>query len=776
MRHLYLLYAVILPALTLAIEAGAAPCAEALFDPIPTPWHMGLVGLVALANALALLAGTPRGARWRGTLARLNGVAAGVALVYAVVFLPLMPLALIAVLLVVGWFALAPALAFAGTLVARSWLKEAAPGGKALPPLWPWMAFGASLLVVIEVPGALTRAGVRRASSSSPEERARAVGWLREYAPRNELLRLCYSQGSRLNLTGLALGAPVSTEEARAVLFRVTGRPVSSFPPPPRLRRFAWADVRDFDPEQGGAEVGTRVAGLTLVASRIEGTQDAAAGLADLEWTLRFHNASSSQAEARGEVELRSGAVVSRLTLWIDGKPREATFAPTQQVRAAYESVVRQRRDPVLVTASGPGRVLVQCFPVPANGGEMQVRLGITAPLEQNESGKAELRLPRFAERNFDIPEGVRHEVRIDGQGLVAAAGGLRPRGEPGRHIVLAGAVRDEELASAVGVRLSGPATPGRVWALGAVPGETIVQETRAEKVEPVRRLVVVLDGSAAMRDALAEAAAALSLVPAGADVRVLVAGDRVIDLTDQRDLFHRLSTMRAAGGCDNVPALLRAWNLAAEVTSSAVVWVHGAQPVVLSDPKELHERFDQWPEGLRFYDAAIAPGPNRILSGRGFDPIVALPRRGTLNEDLARLRRALTTAATQTRVSRRVLTGEEAAGPPERQVTPQVCRLWAYDEVLRLCRTGGDKDRNRAAKLSAERRLVTPVCGAVVLETKEQYDRAGLKPADDLTEAYESPGAAGVIRHGPEPGWLLLLGLVAGVLGCERWKRRPAR
>ncbi len=92
------------------------------------------------------------------------------------------------------------------------------------------------------------------------------------------------------------------------------------------------------------------------------------------------------------------------------------------------------------------------------------------------------------------------------------------------------------------------------------------------------------------------------------------------------------------------------------------------------------------------------------------------------------------------------------------------------------MCRTGGDKDRNRAAKLSAERRLVTPVCGAVVLETKEQYDRAGLKPADDLTEAYESPGAAGVIRHGPEPGWLLLLGLVAGVLGCERWKRRPAR
>jgi hypothetical protein len=774
MRHLYVLYAVMLPAGTLGAEVGLALCAEALFDPIPTPWHMGLVGLVVLTNALVLLADTPRGSRWRGTLARLNGVAAGIALVYAVVFLPLMPLALIAVLFVVGWFALAPALAFAGTLVARSWLKNGAAGGKALPRLWPWMAFGASLLVVIEVPGALTRAGVRRASSSSPEESARAVGWLREYAPRGELLRLCYSQGSRLNLTGLVLGAPVSTEEARAVLFRVTGRPVSSFAPPPRLARFPWADVRD--PDQGGAEVGFRVAGLTLAASRIEGTQDAAAGLADLEWTLRFHNAGPNQAEARGEVELPSGAVVSRLTLWIDGKPREATFAPTQQVRAAYESVVRQRRDPVLVTASGPGRVLVQCFPVPANGGEMQVRLGVTAPLEQNEPGKPELRLPRFAERNFDIPEGVRHEVRIDGQGLVAAAGELRPRGEPGKHVVLGGAVRDEALSSAVGVRLSGPAMPGRVWALGAVPGETVVQELRAEKAEPARRIVVVLDGSATMPDALAEAAAALSLVPTGADVRVLVAGDRVIDFTDERDLFHRLSTMRAAGGCDNVPALLRAWDLAAEVTPSAVVWVHGAQPVVLSDPKELHERFDQWPEGLRFYDAAIAPGPNRILSGRGSDPVVPLPRRGTLNEDLARLRRALTTASTQTRVSRRILTGEEAAGPPERQVTPQIGRLWAYNEVLRLCRSGGERNRGRAAQLSAERRLVTPVCGAVVLETKEQYDRAGLKPADDLTEAYESPGAAGVMRHGPEPGWLLLLGLVAGVLGCERWKRRPAR
>ncbi len=97
--------------------------------------------------------------------------------------------------------------------------------------------------------------------------------------------------------------------------------------------------------------------------------------------------------------------MVSRLTLWIDGEEREAAFGGRSQVRRAYEQVVRRRRDPVLVSTCGPDRIQVQCYPVPADGGEMKLRLGITAPLEVAEDGAAgTLPAPAIVERNFRIP------------------------------------------------------------------------------------------------------------------------------------------------------------------------------------------------------------------------------------------------------------------------------------------------------------------------------------------------------------------------------------
>lgn len=99
-------------------------------------------------------------------------------------------------------------------------------------------------------------------------------------------------------------------------------------------------------------------------------------------WTLEFRNDGVPDRETRAQILLPPGGVVSRLTLWANGEEREAAFAGRSKVRAAYQEVaVQQRRDPVLVTTAGPDRVLIQCFPVPRNGGTMKVRLGITAPL-----------------------------------------------------------------------------------------------------------------------------------------------------------------------------------------------------------------------------------------------------------------------------------------------------------------------------------------------------------------------------------------------------------
>ncbi len=87
----------------------------------------------------------------------------------------------------------------------------------------------------------------------------------------------------------------------------------------------------------------------------------------------------------------------------------------TSQVREAYQKVaVVQRRDPVLVTWAGIDRVLMQCFPVPRNGGRMKVRVGITIPLPRQTPETAYLRLPCYAERNFGVDKLLKHAIWLE--------------------------------------------------------------------------------------------------------------------------------------------------------------------------------------------------------------------------------------------------------------------------------------------------------------------------------------------------------------------------
>ena len=87
---------VVLPAAAIGFELATRLCTQVLFDPLATPWHVALVGAVPLANLalwLRLRRAVPPGRLW--LLA--GGGAAAVAAFYALVFLPLYPLAVIAI-------------------------------------------------------------------------------------------------------------------------------------------------------------------------------------------------------------------------------------------------------------------------------------------------------------------------------------------------------------------------------------------------------------------------------------------------------------------------------------------------------------------------------------------------------------------------------------------------------------------------------------------------------------------------------------------------------
>ena len=240
------------------------------------------------------------------------------------------------------------------------------------------------------------------------------------------MLRACY--GKRRQIWDNALDPfenrksrtfTVTPEAAQAVYFQVTGRAFNEVRPPLGSLRGVGREVFqnfEWDPSIGGEAVAGHVSGLSLQSSRLDVTSNADDGWGYTEWILEFRNDHASrQREARAEIQLPPGGVVSRLTLWVYGEEREAAFAGRGEVRAAYQQVaVAQRRDPVLVTTSGPDRVLMQCFPVPPKGGTMKVRLGITAPLTPLGAQEVAYVWPRIVERNFAFAETLKHHVWLE--------------------------------------------------------------------------------------------------------------------------------------------------------------------------------------------------------------------------------------------------------------------------------------------------------------------------------------------------------------------------
>ena len=82
------------------------------------------------------------------------------------------------------------------------------------------------------------------------------------------------------------------------------------------------------------------------------------------------------------------------------------------------------------------------------------------------------------------------------------------------------------------------------------------------------------------------------------------------------------------------------------------------------------------------------------------------------------------------------------------------MARLWANGEVLRLAAAHDENKNAEAVKLAVNYQLVTPVSGAVVLETKEQYERNNLEAVN--------PNSVPTI---PEPEEWLLIAVVGVVL-----------
>jgi XrtN system VIT domain protein len=120
-------------------------------------------------------------------------------------------------------------------------------------------------------------------------------------------------------------------------------------------------------------------------------TIDAAQRLAYTEKTLSIKNEMTrgwgDQQEAFYTFYLPEGAVVSSLSLWINGKEEPARFSAKSKADSAYTSIVgRERRDPSIVNWQEGNTVTVRVFPCTPDANR-QFKIGVTSPLKATESG-----------------------------------------------------------------------------------------------------------------------------------------------------------------------------------------------------------------------------------------------------------------------------------------------------------------------------------------------------------------------------------------------------
>jgi Ca-activated chloride channel family protein len=107
------------------------------------------------------------------------------------------------------------------------------------------------------------------------------------------------------------------------------------------------------------------------------------------------------------------GAVVSELTMWVDGQPIEAKILAADEARQVYDQIVRQLRDPALLEYVGSSAIQANVFPIPPHE-ERRVEITYTMVLPA-EGGLIKYVYPQSTKLYSNAPldeQRIRVEVR----------------------------------------------------------------------------------------------------------------------------------------------------------------------------------------------------------------------------------------------------------------------------------------------------------------------------------------------------------------------------
>lgn len=762
---------VILPAIAITVEATTSLCAQMFMNPIPTSGHFLLVLLVPLAQLQVWFA-IRRKDPTRLTLAGvLNVVAIAVSLFYAFVYLPLVPIAALTLLIVLGILPLAPFFALITALVMRKQLRRlaATAPSRSFPlttkGLFAGLALTGAVIVLMELPPALTRHGLEMAVSDSPETRSEGIRFLREYGSRDYLLRRCYDDRSgSLYLLSELLSSKrkIKSVEVRDIYYRVTGEPFDAYSPPTRVgsRRLVENDL-EVEKRFDGTTINGIFKDLSLSKSDLSGSFDADGGVGHLDWTLAFDNASAATREARAEIQLPPGAVVSSMSQTSGPIELKPQFTG-RNMDTVITEIHAYPRPGVLVSTAGRDRILVQ-YPVAGFTSGTSVRIGITVPLVMESKEQGRLILPHFNARNFHVSRRLKHWILIDsnhplnsdlGLSVYSSAGSHKPRYE------VSGGFTDEELMRMdTALRLSRTPTDHGIWSHNPfeVDGNIVKQSLEERTPSFLRRVVVVVDTSVSMGRSKSSILSALPSLGTDVDVQLILADGEWRNTAKASGLDNAsalLSGTEFAGGADNAPALIRAWDLATDTPgNNAIVWIHSPQRASLQNIEPLINRWETRFYGPSLYAVQTTAGSDEIEKTLdGIDEVKSVVRLGSLRADLERLFSQLSGRTPTLQFVRSVKRPSLDLQLEGTETSDQLARLWANDEVTRILSARDSSLREAATMLALRYELVTPASGAIIQPAPKQFDNSDLRP--ETTETF-------MVVQQPDFGSLLFLGLI---------------
>jgi hypothetical protein len=251
----------------------------------------------------------------------------------------------------------------------------------------------------------------------------------------------------------------------------------------------------------------------------------------------------------------------------------------------------------------------------------------------------------------------------------------------------------------------------------------------------------------------------ALDAIPPGVPTGLSIAADTPVMIDPapwsaaQRErITAAITATRFEGGQDNGPALASAL-AAAPQWDAALLWVHGPQPVAFAtsqaEIQQMVDRLESLPALVRYQ---AEPGRAFAIEGnRWFDTARFVSPTGNPQSDLADTLSAMVGTGPHWTVLREEQPGVTATG------SANIVRLWAADRLSAQADAKG-KEREAALGLANRLNLVTPLSGAVVLETDKNYKDNGLPTpsADDVPTVPEPEVWALLVILALAGGWLL--------------------